>query len=343
MKKINRRDYLKSMGATAGVIAAAKLDVLAQRDQSDSASGSSSLKHTQDSPRIFVESGNVNQVDLQVPQVKLVFYGLAAIWRNADGHCLVGFHSKASAKHQHRLMIKAWRREGTAPCTQMGATEMVPPGVNLDLEIIGPDVLNGVYYFQPALANGQMHDNDFRWMVNLEGPSWYNQTLRRKDVHGPILRVTNGLFHTIMKTKSTFRRQKPDGSNFLYLGNIASYVGANIYLKTGGHVNLSWPGHLIECPQAANVRYELHFINHCKRTGTTVDCDFKPYSTDKTERSDFYMHFDGIDLPPDSELELVIAQGGTPDSAPICGSPISDESPCSAVGYGGTAGFPSYP
>lgn len=343
MKKINRREYLKSMGATAGVIAGAKLDVFAQRDQSDSALKSSSRNHTQDTPRIFVESGNPNQFDLQAPQVKLVFYGLAAIWRNSDGHGLVGFHSKASTKHQHRLMIKAWRREGTAPCTQIGTTEMVPPGANLDLEIFRPDIFNGVFYFQPALTNGQMHDNDFRWMMNLEGDKWYNQTLTRKPVHAPILKVTNGLFHTIMKTKSTFRRQKPDGSNVLYLGNIASYVGTNIYLQTGGHVNLSWPAHLIECPQAPNVRYEIHFINHCNRAGTPVECSFRPYSTDKTERSDFYMHFDGIDLPADSELELIIAQGATGDSAPICGSPISDESPCSAVGYGGTAGFPSYP
>lgn len=342
MKKMNRRDYLKSMGATAGVIAAAKLDVFA-RDQTASTLKSSSAKQTEDTPRIFVEAGCVSQFNLQAPQVKLVFYGLMAIWRNADGHCLVGFHSQASAKHQHRLMIRAWRREGTMPCTVWRPPEMVPPGVTLDLDIIQPDVLNGVFFFQPPLTNGQMHDNDFRWVVNLEGPNWYNQTLGRKPVHKPILKVTNGLFHTIMKTKSTFRRQKPDGTGFRYIGSIATYVGTNIYLQTGGNVTLSWPGHEIPCPQAANVRYEIHFINHCKRVGTTIDCEFRPYSNDKTERSDFYMHFDGIDLPPNLEYELVLAQAATPDSPPICGEPISDESPCSAVGYGGPAGFPSYP
>ena len=228
-------------------------------------------------------------------------------------------------------------------CAQMGTTELVPPGASLDLDIVRPDVLNGVYYFQPPLTNGQMHPNDFRWVVNLEGENWYNQTLNRKNVHNPILKVTNGLFHTIMKTKSTFRRQKPDGSGFRYLGSIASYVGTNIYLQTGGQVTLSWPGHIITCAQAANVRHELHFINHCQKSGTTIECEFKPYSTDKTERSDFYMHFDGIDLPPSSELELIIAQGATGDTPPICGEAASDESPCSAVSYAGTAGFPSYP
>jgi len=324
------------MGATAGVIAGAKLDVFAQRDQS------SSPKHRKDTSKIFVETG-VNQFDLNSNEsVKLVFYGLSAISRNDDGHCLIGFHSKPTAKHQHRLMIKAFRKVNGV-CTQMGTTEMVPQGANLELEIIRPDVLDGVYFFQPPLTNGQMHNNDFRWVVNLEGDNWYNQTLNRKPVHSPILRVRNGLFHTIMKTKSTFRRQKPDGSGVRYLGSIANYVGANIYLQSGGQVNLNWPGHIITCAQAANVKYELHFISHCKRSGTMVDCEFKPYHIDKTERSDFYMHFDGIDLPSDSEYEMIIAEGATGDSPPICGSGISDESPCSAVSYAGLRGFPSYP
>ena len=344
MKKINRREYLKSMGATAGVMAAAKLDVLAQRDQTASALRSSPQKHTEDTSKIFVEPG-VNQIDLQSSQsVKLVFYGLMAIWRNADGHCLIGFHSTPSVKHQHQLMIRAWRKEGNMPCTQMGTPAMVPPGAYLDLEITRPDVLNGAYFFQPPpLANGQMHDNDFRWVVNLEGESWYNQTLPRKNVHRPILKVTNGLFHTITKTKSTFRRQRPDGSGVRYLGSLADYVGANIYLQSGGQVTLNFPGHVIQCPQAANVKYELHFESHCKRSGTAIDCEFRPYSTEKTERSDFYMHFDGIDLPSTSEYELIIAQGATGDTPPICGNRVGDESPCAAVSYAGTRGFPSYP
>src|SRR5262245_4805963 len=150
MKKINRRDYLKSLGATAGVIAgAAKLDVFAQRHQTASTLSSSSPKHREDTSKIFVETA-VNQFDLTPNEsVKLVFYGLMAMWRSPEGHCLVGFHSKPSTKHQHRLMIKAFRKGANGVCEQMGTTEMVPPGADLDLEITLPDVLNGAYFFQP--------------------------------------------------------------------------------------------------------------------------------------------------------------------------------------------------
>lgn len=337
MKKINRRDYLKGMGATAGVIAGtANLDVFAQNDQ----------KTKKDTSKVLVQTG-VRKYDLHSTEsVKLIFYGLMAIWRNADQHCLIGFHSKDSGKHKHQLMVTAYRREGGGACTRLYPPEMVPPGGKLELEVSRPDVFDGVYFFQPPLTSGRLHENDFRWVPNLEGPAWYDQVLPRKQVHDPVLKVRNGLFYTLMKTLSTFRRQKFDGSSdVLYLGSIAEYVAANIYLETGGQVSLALPSRTIPLPQAANVTYEVHFMNHCLKKGTSTPCDdFKPYHTDKTERSDFYMHFDGIDLPASSELELVVAQGATGSGPEICGgSKASDEAPCSAAGYGGRGGFPIFP
>lgn len=345
MKKLNRRDYLKSMGMTAGVIAGAtELDVFAQPNQTVPTTSTSTQKGMKkDTSRVFVQTA-ASLFDLRPTEsVKLVFYGLMALWRNADEHCLIGFHSKATSKHKHRLMIKAFRKVGDT-CEQMGDTVMVPQGANMDLEISRPDVLDGVYFFQPPLTNGHLHDSDFRWVVNLEGPSWYNQILPRKVVHNPILKVRNGLFHTLMKTESTFRRQKTEG-DVLHIGSIANYVATNIYLEAGGQVSLSLPGRTITCPQAENVRYELQFINHCEKSGTSRACEFKPYHlTDKTERSDFYMHFEGIDLPLNREYELIVAQGATGYAPPICREArASDESPCSVVGYGGTEGFPAFP
>jgi hypothetical protein len=215
------------------------------------------------------------------------------------------------------------------------------------LEITNPKIFDGVYFFQPPRTAGQKHDNDFGWVVNLEGPDWYNGNLNRNAVHDPVLTVTNGLFYTLMKTLSTFRRQKADGEDHRFIGSIAEYVAANIYLKPGGQVKLTLPKQPspILLPQVANVRYEVHFMNTCLKKGTHTACTFKPYHpNNKVERSDFYMHFEGINLPADRELELVVAQGATGSGPAICGSSrASDESPCSAVGYGGPQGFPVFP
>ncbi|HEX7773372.1 MAG TPA: hypothetical protein VF435_13185, partial [Pyrinomonadaceae bacterium] len=98
MKKMNRRDYLKSMGAAGVIAGAGKLDVFAQQGKKI------------DTSRIFGQSG-ASQFDLlATASVKLVFYGLMAMWQNAQGHCLVGFHSEPSTKHKHRLTIKAYKK-----------------------------------------------------------------------------------------------------------------------------------------------------------------------------------------------------------------------------------------
>lgn len=58
----------------------------------------------------------------------------------------------------------------------------------------------------------------------------------------PTLAVPHGLFYTLRTTGSTFRRQKPEGDGVLEVGSLADYVGANIYLKAGGSVELNIGG-----------------------------------------------------------------------------------------------------
>ncbi len=72
---------------------------------------------------------------------------------------------------------------------------------------------------------------------------------------------------------------------------------------------------------------------------------FNPYhATDETERNDFYMHRDAIDLAGRPPLQLVIVQAGISTPPDICPHyRASDESPCSGSGLGGTGGFPPFP
>ena len=350
MKKINRRDYLKGMGAAAGVIAGTELNVLAQHHtqaSSTPAQQKTSRADTSSDVQAAARESNL----LSTSDVTLVFHGLMAIWHEA-GQWVVGFHSKKSGNHEHQLMVRAYRKTGSGPCTQLGDPDpekaKVLPGEPLLLEITEPRILDGVYFFQPPMTAGRKHDNDFSWIVDLESQDWYGPNLDRNNVHDPRLIITNGLFYTLMKTLSTFRRQTADGEEPRHLGNIAEYVGANIYLKPGGQVKLTLPKQPrpILLPQAANVSYEVHFMNICFKRGTRDACAFKPYHPNKVERNDFYMHSDGINLPPGKkELELVVAQGVRGDGPRICGGDTiaSDESPCSAVGFGGPQGFPVFP
>lgn len=344
MKKMNRRDYLISMGATAGVIAGTpKLDVFAQRDPRSSPPQRPTTQR--DTSKIFEQKG-IRKFDLHTTEsVKLVFSGLMAFWRNADEHCLIGFHSMPSDNHKHQLMVTAYRKEDGGKCAELNQKEkIVLPGERLEVEITRPDVLDGVYFFQPPPTSGKMHDNDFRWVADLESSSWYDQPLDKKSVHNPVLKVRNGLFYTLMRTASTFRRQKADGSGAWYIGHIAEYVGTNIYLESGGRVTLTLPKEAIEMPKAPNVKYEVHFMNYCLDNGSGKACDFNGYHTNKIKRSDFYMHFHSLKLDPNDEYELVVAQGMKGPGPDICGtSKGSDESPCSVYGFGGRDGFPSFP
>ncbi len=90
--------------------------------------------------------------------------------RNTAGECEIGFHSKNSNKYKHKLRITAFRKQGLG-CDQMPPGEIndIPRSARLHLEVNQPDVINGVQFFQPPLTSGTLHDNDFRWVINLEG------------------------------------------------------------------------------------------------------------------------------------------------------------------------------
>ena len=182
----------------------------------------------------------------------------------------------------------------------------------MELEVRLPDLINGVQFFQPPITSGSYHDNDFRWLPNLEGPAWYDTNLvKRPNVYKPELVVTNGLFYTLHKTAATFRRQTGDGNpaHVMEIGHVADYIGANIYLKPGGSVRLTVQGKDITLPQAPGVSYEVHFDNHCKKKANPgASCEFNPYDPEETERNDFYMHRDGIVITGKPQYQLVLVQ-----------------------------------
>lgn len=349
MTKMNRRRCLIGMGAAAGVFAVGNLDLLALK-KLELADPARSMVEDE----VFVTSGP-NIYDLLPTQsVKLVFHGLLGFYLNAlQNECLVGFHSKPTLKHKHRLTVMAF----TNCQPQWDEEKEVPTNANPVLEVKEPNLISGVKFYQPPSAS--LHDSDFRHVIDLEGPSWYRGQLQRKPgVYKPVMSINNGLFYTLLKTKSTFKKQTQGASPTSvgdHIGSIASYVAVNIYLKPGGTVSLKIPEAGIDllCAYMPNTKYEIHFNNGCFKRLLNKGCQFKPNDSDETERNDFYMHRDAVELGTGVKYQLVREPGPpSPPTPDICQTryhPLSpeeiettDEAPCAAVAYGSVQ-WPPYP
>ena len=353
MTKLSRRDYLIRMSATASVLAASKLDLLA-RDVMETASRVGSMVQN----GIYVPSGP-NMYDLlPTESVKLVFHGLMGILPLSANGCKVGFHSKPTDKHRHRLKVMAF----TNCVPKWSRPKEVPVGAKPELKVIEPsELINGVKYYQPPL--NPLHRNDFRHVMDLEGAKWYRQRLNwRSDGYKPGLIIENGLFYTLLRTGSTFKKQIAGTSPTSAgdpIGSVASYVGVNIYLKPRGRVTLKIPQAQIDLSleQAAG-RHEIHFENTCSKRLLGTDCVFRYGHADETERNDFYMHSEAVESIIGDKYQLVRVDGpSTPPFPDICSHHrstrenqqslekkmmMTDEAPCAALGYG-YAGWPAYP
>jgi hypothetical protein len=350
MTKMNRRDYLIGMGAT-GVFAAAKLDLYAH----DTVETVSRVDSTQRNG-IYVPSGDNTYDLLPTESVKLVFHGLMGLVLGSPNECVVGFHSKPSNKHKHRLNVMAFTN--CAPSPQLPEPKQVPIGAKPILEILEPDLITGVKFYQPPI--NPWHTNDFRHVIDLEDPKWYGRRLHWKpDVYKPSMSIKNGLFYTLLKTGSTFKKQRQGESPTspgVPIGSVAAYVGVNIYLKPRGRVTLKIPeaGIDLTLEQAPGVKHEIHFNNDCSKRWLGTECRFNPEHLDETERSDFYMHRDAVDLGTGDKYQLVREQRADKVPAPeICllahsthlsqaRRTVTDEAPCAALGYG-YGGWPPYP
>jgi hypothetical protein len=233
----------------------------------------------------------------------------------------------------------------------------------IKLEYEPDTVIDQAYFYQPGPActrRALTDDKDFRWIVDFESDYLYRKHLgagssleKKKDVYSPVLKVKSGIFYTLQKTASTFLARSEDNEYFIDLGNIAHIIAANVYVKSGPVTvkvdNLTFTVH----PPG-----EIYFKNHCMTD--TGDCYsyFKPNHKDKKKRSDFFLNYEAFDRKNHPEYQLHLLESDTPlppevvcekkrftpkNKKELEGIESSDESPCSAAGYGGGGGLPSSP
>jgi hypothetical protein len=265
------------------------------------------------------------------PDIRVVFHGLLMFCFDGSRQCEVGIHNATHSdppQRRHLLEVNLWTKRGNA-CPRLPARLFA--GDSRDLQNIEmrvdfpPDDMDGVFAF--TAAGGKETDKrDFRWVPDLEGDSFYNAVLpKRLDLLRPSLRINNGLFHTIYKTNSTFK--KVGGQGAPGVGNIGTVVGANIYLSDDSQFTLQLDSLLVPLLREPGVTYQIDFTNTCECLAVE-------------EQNDFNLYRDAFEIPPaKSEIKLALdVETPGDDVIDICfltsGPHESDRAPCGPAACG---------
>jgi hypothetical protein len=282
----------------------------------------------------------------QRENVTLIFMGLAGFWCADDKEKTmgVGFHCK---NDHHRLRIEVFDKN----CTPTFSYE-VEKGEKIDLkiEVRQPDhgALGkpGAYCFHGNGGADFNRDNktddvrDFRWLVDFEREFYPLGVRKHSGVYWPKLSVPSGLFYTLARTKSTFKRVAKNEPPISF-GSVAKAMAANIYTKADGFVTLKWESQELTLSQGTGPGY-AYFSNDCLVSGEA--CQWVPDSDDEKERSDFHLNYKAFYLDGKKKYGLKIDVDGGPVSEKLgpCKTAAegTDRGPCVGGGFGLTDEFP---
>ncbi|HKY42412.1 MAG TPA: twin-arginine translocation signal domain-containing protein [Pyrinomonadaceae bacterium] len=362
--KINRRDYLKGMGAAGMLAGVTGLEGLAHEYADPQRSCPADPACPRRTAPLVWEPRWCDPFPSNTNFVKLIFEGLMGIapvrLSNGKVGCEVGFHSEGDGPIHHELEITAYSRvvdPDNCPAPETFERKKIE---KVSLKVIDP--LPGVaqtYFYQrePACTRRDLkYDEDFRWIVDFESEYLYRKHMpgteltKKEDVYNPVLLVEYGIFYTLHKSACTFLARSDNNQFFIDLANVARIIGANIY---AGSVEVT-VNNLRPVP--IHPPAEIYFRNHCKKGNG--HCDFTPTHTDKKKRSDFFLNYKAFDRNDAPEYYLHLLESKDPRIPNvICERDrftpttedkrrellLNDESPCSAAGYGGgSKGLPPY-
>ena len=305
--------------------------------------------------------------------VRLLFHGLLWFTFHSMDECEIGIHNTTQGhifphRYPHELDVLAWTITAGCGTAHRTCTPLDNPNHRIgnpkNIEGIQIDVNNpkagteGVYVFEhgefkkPPDDQSGNHPNDWRWVLDLEQEPFYEHGIQlNPETVNPVISINHGLFYTLLKTTSTFDLLK-GGNAPKPIGNVAQYLGCNIYLEPNGEVKVTiryrfpHPSKTFTLRKAANTCYEIDITNDCYKNGHHCVFDRPDHPTDKRKRNDFYLYYDCFDVP-DGYEEIGLKQNTSerPPSLPpyICYEEGQDrkesnnESPCGAVvaGRGG--------
>jgi hypothetical protein len=303
------------------------------------------------------------------PSVQIIFTGLECFAFDGSRNCDIGIHNTthASPFQPHEFRMQKWERtrlNGDSRCPLRPIkTDYLPQApervARVQIDVVNPDedvftdpdegVLDGVYVYQRQgdfIRTSPDNDSkDFRWTLDVEGPDFYGVGLDKDFIKlDPVVKINNGLFFTVDRTKSKFTRRSEGASGGppdLELNHIAGIIAANIYLKpSASEVRVFVDGVRKDTiTRNDDFIYQLDVLNDCPRPHL---CPYDPRSAhDKVNRNDFYLYYDSIFAPQDSREFGLICSLIRPREldATVCGvrlGDVSDPSPCVGIIFGQT-------
>jgi hypothetical protein len=269
----------------------------------------------------------------QDPAVTIRFTGLLVFcFDKRSKICQIG----ALSKDDHELRFRLVKR-GPDPESESERTLTIPHDLirwssDLWLDVEG-EPSSKQQTAEPFIAGGlnepPSDPQDFRWVIDLEGEHFYNRPLKvRRGVLRPILFVAKGLFYAATLT-SDFYQTIPvaaDGAARTTtagrsLGQMAEYVGANIYL--------THPNQALVLREGRNGSEVLRLNGE---EGATYEITVENGDTPQAPAgSDFHYYYDAIELNR-GEPKILIEPYGLPA---LRGYPA----PCMPVDLGKSDGF----
>lgn len=338
MSNINRRDYLKGIAATAGVIAGSKLDAFAQGSRHSRGKRRNQIVATNEPKPANALAWKITDSEPSPDAfVTAIFDGLMGF--GYDERSDIG--EVAFYRSNHKLTVRVYN---ASSCQQIREPLVVLPSIK-DLSLaIEPSSPTPVNYFQkgPFDRWDVGHANDFRWLPDLDGPLLYGDRLPRITGHyATKLSVKNATFYTLLRTASTFNLVTPDEQIVHPFGHVAKFMAAAIELAPGNTgATLRIGAQTIPLPAAGGVKYQVYFSNECTRS-----CPSDVNSSSEEKRNHFHLARKALDIPANRlKIGLKIKDpGSSAQPAWLCHPLViamhgkhlfaTDEAPCMGAGY----------
>lgn len=279
-----------------------------------------------------IKTHAASELSSRGPSLTIVFRGLMAFRQDQQEKTLaVGI--LPAPQHEFTVQVLEKSAQGIS-------TYSIPVNVSKGdtwlVEI--PSQRNGVSYYQNGVFDRQKgvgDVRDFRWLIDLEGKEFYGRKLAIDRQHmGVEVKFSAGEFYTKTTTRPLQRKQ--GGNTFEYFGRVAQEIATDVFLEEGDFVLTSQATgkEILRLQQKPDTTYELVFENA------------PPPTQHLAMRANHFQYYYGLFPMPKSqwyEFRVVprgLSQTGLNERnlVEFAHPPVSDESPCSAVGYGGSGG-----
>lgn len=352
MAIMNRRDYLKGLGVTAGaIVGAGRLDVLAQHNmKSREQRGRESQNPTELAARPPLLRWPITRTLPPLDAfVTVVFGGLMGFCYTTHDRipaCQIGFHRGGG---RHKRAFRIYQKQG-GRCVPHPTMPVLPTTKDMTLKFRdetnrGPDFYQSRANFFDRIDGDP---NDFRWLPDLHSGDFYPEAYALNDNHFQnSLYVHDGTFYTRVITNSTFKLVDKDKDNRVIrgFGHVAMYMAAGIAAQSGDVVLLSIEGGpTVPFQWESGINYQIVLTNECY--DGTDHCHFQIDDPVEENRNDFHFNRKVLKVPGGrTKFALMIDESpGTIPPLDFCYEVVhrlTDEAPCMGAGYGGGPGFTS--